>query len=95
VKHYVRKPVHYTTYEVAQVIEDFLNGTGGPYDWAEFCDVPIIEEDLEEIRVRCATLDLEFPPERPGYYCSSAGLDVLRDYVRRLREGGKAQEQLL
>ena len=74
-----------TRAEVAKAIEDFLEGTGQPWDWDDFTSVRISDSSLESIRQRCAQLDLEFPPEESGQYCGPAGFEVLRGFVRELR----------
>jgi hypothetical protein len=74
-----------TRADVAKTIEDFLAGTGQPWDWDDFTSVHISDPNLEAIRKRCAQLDLEFPPEKTGHYCGPAGFEVLRQFVRELR----------
>ena len=72
--------------EVARTIEDFVNSRGGPWDWDYFISVPIDDPRLESIRARCARLDEEFPPSRPGAYCGEGGFDVMRQFIHQLRE---------
>jgi hypothetical protein len=72
--------------EVARTIEDFVNSRGGPWDWDDFISVPIVDPRLESIRARCAHLDEEFPPSRPGEYCGEGGFDVMRQFIHQLRE---------
>ena len=83
-----RKPHHLTKEEVAKEIESFLRGTGGAFDWDEFCTFTLADPELDEIRARCAELDQEFPPGLSGGYCNEAGLKVLRGYVDQLRVAG-------
>src|SRR5437763_12133300 len=45
-------PVHYTREEVADIIEAFINGTGGPHDWDDFCTFPLDDIALDQIRER-------------------------------------------
>jgi hypothetical protein len=70
---------------VASTIESFLEGAGGPWDWDEFLSVPIGEPDLDKIRLRCAHLGEEFPPDRSGRFCGEGGIQVLRELVSQLR----------
>jgi len=79
------KPPRLTQLQVADAIESFILGTGGPWDWDDFISVPIRDVELDAIRERCARLDSEFPPERPGQFCGRAGMAVLRGYVDELR----------
>ena len=48
--------VKYTKAEVADIIEQFLDGTGGRWDWDDFTSVKIVDPDLDTIRVRCIEL---------------------------------------
>jgi hypothetical protein len=43
-----------TPEEVVRFIEDFLNGTGGEWDWDEFESVPIADPRLDALRRRAA-----------------------------------------
>lgn len=43
-----------TPAEVAGFIRDFLDGTGGDWDWDEFESVPISDPSLDSIRRRAA-----------------------------------------
>ena len=71
--------------EVADVIESFLDGTCGRWDWDDFISVPLSNSQLNEIRVRCAGLPDRFPPTEAGYYCGPEGFEVMRALVRELR----------
>ena len=77
-----------TPADVARALEDFTNGTGSRWEWDDFISRPIQDPALEAIRVRCLTLDSEFPHDKPGQYCGEKGLEVLREYARRLRQIG-------
>jgi hypothetical protein len=72
----------YTKAEVADIIERFLNGGGGGWDWDDFLSIPIADPELDEVRQRCdATRD-------DGYrnqWCGSAGIAELRRIVAELR----------
>ena len=72
--------------EVAQLLADFLEGTGNPLAWDGFTlGSRFDDERLEQIRLRCAGLSQEFPPETRGEYCSEQGLEVIRGYIAELR----------
>ena len=71
--------------EVAQILEDFLAGTGGKWAWDDFISIPIEDEALERIRIRCSGLDSEFPPLEKGHFCNEEGLDVIRGFLGDLR----------
>ena len=72
--------------EVAQILENFLEGQGGPWDWDDYSLGTSFEnKHLEDIRIRCIGLSNEFPPSNPNEYCNEQGLDVLRSYIKQLR----------
>ena len=78
-----------TAAHVASLMQSFVEGTGGPYDWDDFvCGGPVADPALEVIRARCASLPDEFPPEQDGHYCSEGGLAVMRTYIEQLRSRG-------
>jgi len=55
--------------EVAQLLEAFPEGPGGPWTWDDFSQgISLEDKSLEEIRMRCAGLSREFPPEKPNEY---------------------------
>jgi hypothetical protein len=43
---------------VADIIENHLNGIDGPYDWDQFTSAPIADQWLDQIRVRSIELDV-------------------------------------
>jgi hypothetical protein len=75
-----------TRQEVAQILEEFLEGTGSWFAWDSLTlGMSFEDEYLEKIRIRCAQLSQEFPPEKPHEYCNEHGRDVIRDYINELR----------
>ena len=75
-----------TRSDVAEVLEAFSSGTGRRDDWDRFLSAPLDDPELEAIRNRCARLPEEFPPRRPGEYCSEAGRDLVRSLASQLRQ---------
>jgi hypothetical protein len=73
--------------EVANVLENFVEGRGGAWDWDTFLSERFEDEAIAAIQKRCARLNAEFPPEVHGRYCGEKGFVVVRGYVRQLREG--------
>jgi hypothetical protein len=72
--------------EVAQILENFLQGAGGPWDWDDFISVGNVADDrLKQIQRHVNLLSDEFPPEKPGEYCNEQGRDVIRRYIAELR----------
>jgi hypothetical protein len=76
---------HYTRAEVIKILHDFLEGTGGDYDWGDFITSRISDPELEAIRDRCNGLSDEFPPDKPKTYCNERGLAVIRGFLEYLQ----------
>lgn len=76
-------------FEVAKILEDFLQGSGSPWKWDDFTlGMSFRDPVLEAIRQRCAGLSREFPPATPEKYCGEEGLQVLRSYISELHNAG-------
>ena len=67
-----------TCTEVAEIIERFVEGTCGPWDWDDFISFPLDDPALEAVRRECADLPDRYPPTKRGWYCNDEGLDELR-----------------
>ena len=78
--------VEYTKAEVADIIEQFLDGTGGRWDWDDFTSVKIVDPELDAIRMRC--VELYDAAARPAY-CGQAGMSEMRQMIQRLRKTEK------
>jgi hypothetical protein len=72
--------------EVADIIERFVDGICGKWDWDDFISWPIVDPHLDAIRTRCAGMSQEFPTAEKRHYCNEAGMEVLRQMVRELRQ---------
>jgi len=72
--------------EVADTIERFVDGICSRWEWDEFCSVPIIDPELDGIRIRCGGLPQEHPSNQKGHYCSEEGINEMRQIVRTLRQ---------
>ena len=70
--------------EVARIVEEFLDGTGGKWDWDDFCSIKIDGQELDHIRVLCSNASVAYPPTEKGHYCSAQGRDYLREITREL-----------
>ncbi len=75
-----------TYLDVAKMLEDFANGTGGRWDWDDYTSAMSYPDDpyLQEVQQRMTNLDREFPSGGRGY-CGEGGVEVIRAYVRDLR----------
>jgi hypothetical protein len=76
-----------TPKDVRDVLVRFLNGTAGPYEFDDFVSASIGDPRLDAIRVRCAGLWSEFPPEIRGHYCGEGGAQVMRQFIQELESG--------
>ena len=74
-----------TREEVAELIGDFLNGRGCPWDWDDFISTRIDDPELDDIRRLSGELPDLYPPEQKGLYCGERGLQVLADLRNKLR----------
>ena len=73
--------------EVADTIEHLINRIDKKYEWDDFVSVPIADPYLDKIRERCSRIEEEFPvPGKKGLFINNEGLEVLRSYVKELRE---------
>lgn len=50
-----KKTVDRSADEVVGVLRDFLDNSGGQWDWDEFESVPITDPELEDIRLQATT----------------------------------------
>jgi hypothetical protein len=75
-----------TREEVAKILEDFVSSCGNAWAWDDFLTLAMDDDELESVRVRCVTLDSEFPAPEKGHFCGPEGLEVIRGYVRQLRK---------
>jgi hypothetical protein len=67
-----------TAAEVADRIERHILGTEGLWDWDDFTSIPIADEKLDAIRIRCSELDGPTP-------ISEEKREELKRIVERLR----------
>jgi len=72
--------------EVAKILEGFLEGTGGDWDWDDFISVAeVADERLKQIQQHVNLLSEQFPPDKRGEYCNEQGREVIRRYIKELR----------
>lgn len=68
----MRAQMSYT--EVAEIIERFVNGTGGPLEWDGYTMGMKFEDPfLRSTQDRCRALWVEFPPTEKSQYTSAEG----------------------
>ena len=78
-----------TKAEAATYIRDFLDGTGGKWDWDDFISARSDDPWLDDIRRACAELAERYPPARQDHYCSDEGLGVLRELLAQLNASSR------
>jgi len=71
--------------EVSRIIDQFLDGTSGKWDWDDFCSIKIEDPELDHIRDLCSSACFAYPPTEKGHYFSAQGRDYLRAIARELR----------
>jgi hypothetical protein len=69
---------------VVQSIRDFLDGTGGDWDWGDFISLRLDYADLDEVRKFCLGLPYDYPPQNKVEYCSEQGIEALRQKFSEL-----------
>ena len=80
------RKTHMDKTQLASLLENFLEGSGGEWDWDDFITATELDDDkLESIRRKCVLLSAEFPPEKSNEYCNEQGRQVLRNYINLLR----------
>lgn len=73
-----------TRAEVADIIEQFLEGAAGTANFNDFCSMVLADPELNAIRIRCSKFHTEdFSPDRYG---GPAGQDIMRTFVKTLRQ---------
>ena len=65
-----------TAREVEDYLRDFLQGTGGDWDWDDFTSIPITDPGLDAIREEAAFVQLPITDE---------GIATLRELLERVR----------
>jgi len=80
------KSTELTHGEVATLIEAFIEGRCGAWDWDDFTTgMTFTDESLKEVQSRCARLSAEFPPQNQQHYCNADGLRALRQIADALK----------
>jgi len=71
--------------DAAAIIEAFIDGKSGLWDWDDFTSIKKKDEFLESVRRRCLSVRDEYPTKNAGAYCDAQGLEIMRGLVRELR----------
>ena len=70
--------------EVAAIIEDFVSGAGGAWDWDDFTSIPIKDSALDAVRIKCDLMHSLYPGTKTEW-CNEYGRAVLRELAANLR----------
>jgi hypothetical protein len=71
---------------VASILEGFVEGTGGQWDWDAYITSMTFDDPyLREVQMRMIHLSDKFPVKKGMGYCGPQGLQVIRDYAKELR----------
>jgi hypothetical protein len=72
--------------EMAAIIDDFIEGRRGDWEWEETWQRPGNSMGLDAFKDLVANVPKEYPPDAPGVLCSPAGFARLRALRDRLRQ---------
>ncbi|MDG1708072.1 MAG: hypothetical protein P8H03_04885 [Emcibacteraceae bacterium] len=72
--------------EVMEIIENFILGKGGDYDWDYFVGTPLNDPFLDGIRKECLNIDIDYPSSIPTMYCSLEGVDHLYFLIKKIND---------
>jgi hypothetical protein len=71
--------------DAAELIESFVNGTCGPYDWDDFLNGSKKDTRLQEIREECERVEIDHPARTEHEWCNDGGAQALLAIAARLR----------
>ncbi|MGB2714952.1 MAG: hypothetical protein WBC51_12280 [Vicinamibacterales bacterium] len=74
-----------TPRQAAELIEAFLDGSGGRWDWDDFTSTRAVDPRVEGARRRCLEISERYPPTLANEWCSTAGRPMLRTVATELR----------
>jgi hypothetical protein len=72
--------------DVADLIQGFVDGTCGPYDWDDFLNGSEKSSELQRIRHECERVEIDYPARSVSEWCSPEGADALMTIATRLRD---------
>ena len=71
----------------AKVIESFVDGSCGPYDWDDFLNGSKNDADFQKIREECERIEIDYPARSGHEWCDDEGCRALLAIAARLRRG--------
>jgi hypothetical protein len=75
-----------TLEEIEKTISNFLQGTGGEWEWDDFTGIPLRDPKLDKIREQCADLQYTYRSKVKTEYCSKEGIEVLKELHEQIKK---------
>ncbi len=72
--------------EAADLIERFVAGTCGPYEWDDFLNGSRKDSEIQKIRGECEQVEIGFSARSNSEWCSQEGGHALLGIAIRLRD---------
>lgn len=76
--------------DVADLIDRFVGGAIGKYEWDDFTSLRGRSPGMEALRVEIVAICDKYPATASNQWCSAEGLQQLQAVGRRLRDGAAA-----
>ena len=77
-----------TREDIAVTLEAIIRGTD--YVWGDFTDIILRDQTLDALRVKVLALETSHPPGPDDNDVNPEGQEIIRGYIRELREGGNS-----
>ncbi len=82
--------------ESGAIIESFLGGSCGDYDWDDFLLIPSPDQLIQAVKNYCVDSHFRYPPAMVGHWCNENGALRLAQLSAILRNGARtAVEEFL
>lgn len=72
--------------EVIKIIEEFVEESGGLYDWDWMITAPKESQEGERIGCFCTSLDSVYPAKKKGHFCRSEGIQKLSELLQLIKK---------
>lgn len=72
--------------ELADLIERFVSGEVGDWEWDDFTSIRSDDGLIEQVRQQANAIRDRFPPDDGHSYCSSRGVAELRRLAQDIRD---------